>query len=189
MTARSIPKEEMIWPLSMPPALPEKRRRDHYCKIKKFRRCLVSTLFSKKYGKRKQMVSGIHFNFEFGDELLRTLFSHQEEFQDFSEFKTELYLKTARNFMRYRWMITYLFGASPMSEKNYFLDESHPQEPVRSIRNSALGYTNHPNVKVSYASMKQYLADIERMIEEGNFRRRKNFIHRFVSEAERKSQI
>ena len=121
------------------------------------------------------MVSGIHFNFEFGDELLRTLFSHQEEFQDFSEFKTELYLKTARNFMRYRWMITYLFGASPMSEKNYFLDESHPQEPVRSIRNSALGYTNHPNVKVSYASMKQYLADIERMIEEGKLSEEKEF--------------
>ncbi|HHJ3585678.1 TPA: bifunctional glutamate--cysteine ligase GshA/glutathione synthetase GshB, partial [Enterococcus faecium] len=120
-------------------------------------------------------VSGIHFNFEFGDELLRTLFSHQEEFQDFSEFKTELYLKTARNFMRYRWMITYLFGASPMSEKNYFLDESHPQEPVRSIRNSALGYTNHPNVKVSYASMKQYLADIERMIEEGKLSEEKEF--------------
>ena len=121
------------------------------------------------------MVSGIHFNFEFGDELLRTLFSHQEEFQDFSEFKTELYLKTARNFLRYRWMITYLFGASPMSEKNYFINESHPQEPVRSIRNSALGYTNHPNVKVSYASMKQYLADIERMIEEGKLSEEKEF--------------
>ena len=121
------------------------------------------------------MVSGIHFNFEFGDELLRTLFSHQEEFQDFSEFKTELYLKTARNFLRYRWMITYLFGASPMSEKNYFISESHPQEPVRSIRNSALGYTNHPNVKVSYASMKQYLADIERMIEEGKLSEEKEF--------------
>ena len=77
--------------------------------------------------------------------------------------------------MRYRWMITYLFGASPMSEKNYFLDESHPQEPVRSIRNSALGYTNHPNVKVSYASMKQYLADIERMIEEGKLSEEKEF--------------
>ena len=62
-----------------------------------------------------------------------------------------------------------------MSEKNYFINESHPQEPVRSIRNSALGYTNHPNVKVSYASMKQYLADIERMIEEGKLSEEKEF--------------
>ncbi|WP_435752289.1 bifunctional glutamate--cysteine ligase GshA/glutathione synthetase GshB, partial [Enterococcus faecium] len=46
---------------------------------------------------------------------------------------------------------------------------------VRSIRNSALGYTNHPNVKVSYASMKQYLADIERMIEEGKLSEEKEF--------------
>lgn len=175
VTARSIPKEEMIWPLSMPPALPEKDEEIIIAKLKNFEDVLYRRYLAKEYGKRKQMVSGIHFNFEFGDELLRTLFSHQEEFQDFSEFKTELYLKTARNFMRYRWMITYLFGASPMSEKNYFLDESHPQEPVRSIRNSALGYTNHPNVKVSYASMKQYLADIERMIEEGKLSKEKEF--------------
>ncbi|HAQ8154699.1 TPA: bifunctional glutamate--cysteine ligase GshA/glutathione synthetase GshB [Enterococcus faecium] len=175
VTARSIPKEEMIWPLSMPPALPEKDEEIIIAKLKNFEDVLYRRYLAKEYGKRKQMVSGIHFNFEFGDELLRTLFSHQEEFQDFSEFKTELYLKTSRNFMRYRWMITYLFGASPMSEKNYFLDESHPQEPVRSIRNSALGYTNHPNVKVSYASMKQYLADIERMIEEGKLSEEKEF--------------
>lgn len=175
VTARSIPKEEMIWPLSMPPALPEKDEEIIIAKLKNFEDVLYRRYLAKEYGKRKQMVSGIHFNFEFGDELLRTLFSHQEEFQDFSEFKTELYLKTARNFMRYRWMITYLFGASPMSEKNYFLDESHPQEPVRSIRNSALGYTNHPNVKISYASMKQYLADIERMIEEGKLSEEKEF--------------
>ena len=175
VTARSIPKEEMIWPLSMPPALPEKDEEIIIAKLKNFEDVLYRRYLAKEYGKRKQMVSGIHFNFEFGDELLRTLFSHQEEFQDFSEFKTELYLKTARNFMRYRWMITYLFGASPMSEKNYFLDESHPQEPVRSIRNSALGYTNHPNVKVSYASMKQYLADIERKIEEGKLSEEKEF--------------
>ncbi|EOD5412103.1 bifunctional glutamate--cysteine ligase GshA/glutathione synthetase GshB [Enterococcus faecium] len=175
VTARSIPKEEMIWPLSMPPSLPEKDEEIIIAKLKNFEDVLYRRYLAKEYGKRKQMVSGIHFNFEFGDELLRTLFSHQEEFQDFSEFKTELYLKTARNFMRYRWMITYLFGASPMSEKNYFLDESHPQEPVRSIRNSALGYTNHPNVKVSYASMKQYLADIERMIEEGKLSEEKEF--------------
>ena len=175
VTARSIPKEEMIWPLSMPPALPEKDEEIIIAKLKNFEDVLYRRYLAKEYGKRKQMVSGIHFNFEFGDELLRTLFSHQEEFQDFSEFKTELYLKTARNFMRYRWMITYLFGASPMSAKNYFLDESHPQEPVRSIRNSALGYTNHPNVKVSYASMKQYLADIEQMIEEGKLSEEKEF--------------
>ena len=175
VTARSIPKEEMIWPLSMPPALPEKDEEIIIAKLKNFEDVLYRRYLAKEYGKRKQMVSGIHFNFEFGDELLRTLFSHQEEFQDFSEFKTELYLKTARNFLRYRWMITYLFGASPMSEKNYFINESHPQEPVRSIRNSALGYTNHPNVKVSYASMKQYLADIERMIEEGKLSEEKEF--------------
>ncbi|MCQ4503712.1 hypothetical protein NON27_26280, partial [Vibrio parahaemolyticus] len=106
------------------------------------------------------MVSGIHFNFEFGDDLLRSLFVQQTEFSEFAAFKTELYLKTARNFLRYRWLITYFYGASPLSEANYFIDKPAPNEPVRSIRNSSYGYTNHPNVKVSYASMEQYLFDI-----------------------------
>lgn len=72
-------------------------------------------------------------------------------------------------------MITYLYGASPLSEANYFVDELHPHEPVRSIRNSEYGYTNHSNVKVSYASMEQYLADIEQMIEEGKLSEEKEF--------------
>lgn len=83
VTARSIPKEEMIWPLSMPPALPEKDEEIIIAKLKNFEDVLYRRYLAKEYGKRKQMVSGIHFNFEFGDELLRTLFSHQEEFQDF----------------------------------------------------------------------------------------------------------
>ena len=61
---------------------------------------LYRRYLAKEYGKRKQMVSGIHFNFEFGDDLLRSLFVQQTEFSEFAAFKTELYLKTARNFLR-----------------------------------------------------------------------------------------
>lgn len=167
VASRSIPNNEMIWPLSMPPALPEKDEEIMIAKLSNFEDVLYRRYLAKEYGKRKQMVSGIHFNFEFGDEFLRSLFAQQTEFKDFSLFKTELYLKTARNFLRYRWLITYFYGASPLSEANYFVDKPAPKEPVRSIRNSSYGYTNHPNVKVSYASMNQYLTDIEQMVEEG----------------------
>lgn len=175
VTSRSMSDEEMIWPLSMPPALPQKDEEIMIAKLATFEDVLYRRYLAKEYGKRKQMVSGIHFNFEFGEELIRSLFVQQTEIQEFAAFKTEVYLKVARNFLRYRWLITYLYGASPLSEVNYFVDELHPHEPVRSIRNSEYGYTNHSNVKVSYASMEQYLADIEQMIEEGKLSEEKEF--------------
>ncbi|MDA3974213.1 bifunctional glutamate--cysteine ligase GshA/glutathione synthetase GshB [Enterococcus thailandicus] len=175
VTSRSMSDEEMIWPLSMPPALPQKDEEIMIAKLATFEDVLYRRYLAKEYGKRKQMVSGIHFNFEFGEELIRSLFVQQTEIQEFATFKTEVYLKVARNFLRYRWLITYLYGASPLSEANYFVDELHPHEPVRSIRNSEYGYTNHSNVKVSYASMEQYLADIEQMIEEGKLSEEKEF--------------
>lgn len=175
VASRSLPNDEMIWPLSMPPALPEKDEEIMIAKLANFEDVLYRCYLAKEYGKRKQMVSGIHFNFEFGDDLIQSLFVQQTEFADFTTFKTELYLKTARNFLRYRWLITYFYGASPLSEANYFTDRPAPNEPVRSIRNSSYGYTNHPNVKVSYASMAQYLTDIEQMVEEGKLSEEKEF--------------
>lgn len=175
VASRSIAENEMIWPLSMPPVLPEKDEDIMIAKLSNFEDVLYRRYLAKEYGKRKQMVSGIHFNFEFGNDLLQVWFAQQTEFTEFTEFKTELYLKTARNFLRYRWLITYLYGASPLSEENYFVDKPAPAEPVRSIRNSSFGYTNHPNVKVSYSSMERYLSDIERMVEEGKLSEEKEF--------------
>lgn len=175
VASRSISDEEMIWPLSMPPALPTKDEEIVIAKLANFEDVLYRRYLAKEYGKRKQMVSGIHFNFEFGDELLQSLFVQQTELTDFTTFKTELYLKTARNFLHYRWLITYLYGASPLSEANYFIDKFVPTEPIRSIRNSSFGYTNHPNVKVSYSSMERYLSDIEQMVEEGKLSEEKEF--------------
>lgn len=66
------------------------------------------------------MISGIHYNFEFSDNLIQALFELQSEIKDYHQFKTEIYLKVTRNYLHYRWLITYFFGASPSSEKNFF---------------------------------------------------------------------
>ncbi len=52
---------------------------------------------------------------------------------------------------------------------------SGPQEPVRSIRNSRYGYTNHTDVNVSYASLETYLADIAELVETGKLSEEKEF--------------
>ena len=171
---RSMDEAEMLWPLSMPPALPEKEEEITIAKLDTFEDVLYRRYLAKTYGRRKQMVSGIHFNFEFDDALIQQLFALQSEITDYQVFKTEIYLKVTRNYLRYRWLITYLFGASPLSEARYF-EQAAPTEPVRSFRNSSYGYQNHADVNVSYASMAQYVADIQEMVETGKLSEEKEF--------------
>ncbi|MHA6261204.1 bifunctional glutamate--cysteine ligase GshA/glutathione synthetase GshB [Sporosarcina sp. CAU 1771] len=163
---RSMSDNEMLWPLSMPPRLPEKEEDIIIAKLQNADGVLYRRYLAKSYGRRKQMISGIHYNFEFGDELTRALFKLQSEINDFDKFKTELYLKVARNYLHHRWLVTYFYGASPISEENFF-EEGSLKEPVRSIRNSKYGYTNHDDVQVSYSSIQSYVSNITQMVKKG----------------------
>lgn len=170
----SMGKNEMLWPLSMPPALPEKEEDIIIAKLNSADHVLYRRYLSNSYGRRKQMISGIHFNFQFGDKLVSALFNSQSDIKDYPQFKSEIYLKTTRNYLHDQWLITYLFGATPISEKNFF-DEDSLQEPVRSIRNSKNGYSNHDDVQVSYSSMDKYAADLSSMVKKNLLIEEKEF--------------
>lgn len=173
---RSMPDNEMLWPLSMPPVLPEKDEDIRIAKLDKFEEVLYRRYLAKTYGKRKQMVSGIHYNFEFSPEFIEELFANQTEYQTIEELRTFIYVKVARNYLRYRWLITYLLGATPVSEEGYFEPgTATPNEPVRSIRNSQYGYTNHPEVKTSFETIEEYVHGIERLVELGILSEEKEF--------------
>ncbi|NGP46323.1 bifunctional glutamate--cysteine ligase GshA/glutathione synthetase GshB [Bacillaceae bacterium SIJ1] len=171
---RSMGENEMLWPLSMPPKLPEKDEDIVIAKLKNAENVRYRQSLSDSYGRRKQMLCGVHFNFEFGDELIQALFSTQSEIKDYQHFKTEIYLKVARNYLHYRWLVTYFYGASPSSEKNFFEDDSL-NEVVRSIRSSKYGYTNSVDVKVSYCSIHDYVSDISMMVKRGLLSAEKEF--------------
>lgn len=171
---RSMGDNEMLWPLSMPPQLPEKEEDIVIAKLKSFENVLYRQALSNSYGRRKQMISGVHFNFGFGDELIQALFNLQSEIKDYRHFKTEIYLKVTRNYLHYRWLVTYFYGASPSSEKNFF-EEGLLTEAVRSIRSSKYGYTNHDVVQVSYSSIQNYIADISSMVKRGLLLEEKEF--------------
>lgn len=172
---RSLNDQEMLWPLSMPPALPAKDEEIVLAKLEQFEDVLYRRYLAKTYGRRKQMMSGIHFNFEFGDDLLQQLFKAQTEETDFQTFKTNCYLKVTRNYLEHRWFITYLFGASPISEPNFFVGAVGPKEPVRSLRNSSFGYKNHEDVQVRYDTLTHYLTDLQQMVEDGKLSEEKEF--------------
>lgn len=171
---RSMGENEMLWPLSMPPQLPEKDEEIVIAKLKSAENVRYRQSLSQSYGRRKQMLCGVHFNFEFGDELIQALFNVQSEIKDYQHFKTEIYLKVTRNYLHYRWFVTYFYGASPSSEKNFF-EEDSLNEVVRSIRSSKFGYTNSDDVQVSYSSIKNYVSDLSSMVKRGILSAEKEF--------------
>ncbi|MGT2930456.1 bifunctional glutamate--cysteine ligase GshA/glutathione synthetase GshB [Streptococcus dentasini] len=170
VAGRSIAKEDYLWPLSMPPQVSEDeiviaQLEDDF--ERHYRQHLADT-----YGKRLQSMSGIHYNFGLGKHLLMKLFE-QSDYDNLVTFKNDLYLKLAQNFIKYRWLLTYLYGASPLAEKGFF--ESEVAQPMRSIRNSQYGYVNKDDVQISYRSLKQYVHDIEACVADGRLIAEKEF--------------
>jgi len=163
VAGRTIQKNEAIWPLSMPPKLsPAEIQIAHL--ENDFERHYRESL-AKKYGKTLQAISGIHYNVELGADLIQALFK-VSDYKNIRLFKNDLYLKLARNFLRFRWFLTYLYGAAPIAEKGFLTREI--SQPVRSIRNSDLGYVNDQKIHISYASLESYVSDIEKYVAQGD---------------------
>ena len=127
---------------------------------------------AEKYGTKLQAISGIHYNMELGKDLVEALFQESNQ-TDMIAFKNALYLKLAQNYLRYRWVITYLFGAAPIAEQGFF-DQEVP-EPVRSFRNSDHGYVNKEEIQVSFDNLEDYVSDIETYIANGDLIAEKEF--------------
>ena len=170
VAGRSISKDELLWPLSMPPRINAQEIQVAQLE-NEFERHYRNYL-AEKYGTKLQAISGIHYNMELGKDLVEALFQESDQ-TDMITFKNALYLKLAQNYLRYRWVITYLFGAAPIAEQGFF-DKEVP-EPVRSFRNSDHGYVNKEEIQVSFASLEDYVSAIETYIKQGDLIAEKEF--------------
>ena len=170
VAGRSISKDELLWPLSMPPRI--KAQEIQVAQLENDFERYYRNYLAEKYGTKLQAISGIHYNMELGKDLVEALFKESNQ-TDMIAFKNALYLKLAQNYLRYRWVITYLFGAAPIAEQGFF-DQEVP-EPVRSFRNSDHGYVNKEEIQVSFASLEDYVSAIENYIEQGDLIAEKEF--------------
>ena len=170
VAGRSISKDELLWPLSMPPRINAQEIQVAQLE-NEFERHYRNYL-AEKYGTKLQTISGIHYNMELGKDLVEALFKESDQ-TDMIAFKNALYLKLAQNYLRYRWVTTYLFGAAPVAEQGFF--EQEVPEPVRSFRNSDHGYVNKEEIQVSFASLEDYVSAIENYIEKGDLIAEKEF--------------
>ncbi|HEM6136494.1 TPA: bifunctional glutamate--cysteine ligase GshA/glutathione synthetase GshB [Streptococcus suis] len=166
---RSMEKTEYLWPLSMPPVISADEIQ--IAQLESDYEYQYRVGLAERYGKLLQSMSGIHYNFELGKDLTQQLFE-ASDYDDLITFKNALYLKLAQNFLRYRWLLTYLYGASSLAEKGFLTDEIGC---VRSIRNSNYGYVNAPDVHISFSSLEQYVTDIEQAVASGQLSAEKEF--------------
>ena len=177
---RSLPEQEYIFPFSMPAGLPpesaiQEAQLDNIEDVK-YREHL-----SQNYGKYKQMVSGIHYNFQLSPEFVKAVFSLQNEYTELKDFQNALYMKLANNFLRYQWILVYLLAATPMVETNYFSRNGVENSPlaagqlVRSLRSSPYGYVNSPDVVVNHDSLESYVETLEEQVKAGRLIAEKEF--------------
>lgn len=168
-------KDEYLWSQSVPPILPSEEliplgKFPQNKELEKYREKLAL-----KYGRKKQLLSGIHFNFSFDDEFLKELYELSKERTSFKEFKNNIYLKISRNYFKYGWMIIYLLGASPVIHETYlqkcidkmkkFTEDTYYFEDLVSFRNGSCGYRNEKDFFVNYESVDKYVESLERLIE------------------------
>jgi glutamate--cysteine ligase len=183
--------DEYLWPQSMPSIVPsdDKIRVSEYGTNSKGKEAkLYREKLIEKYGGKKQLICGIHYNFSFNDELLNKLYTYevdnelynninyQDERVNYKEFKNGIYLKITRNYLRFRWLIIYLLGASGVFDKSYIKDcinstkkiaeDGFSGEGALSYRNSECGYKNKVDLFPNYNSVEEYIGSLTGFIDD-----------------------
>lgn len=180
ITALEI-EDEYLWPQSMPCIIPENEEIPiaQFCECPTgisamdYRRKLLE-----KYGGKKQLLSGIHYNFSFDEALLGKLYDLESGDISYKAFKNKTYLKITRNYLRYRWLIIYLLGSTGIMHRSYIdgecirlLDEvgeeSFSNEGALSYRNSECGYNNEIELFPRYDTVENYVQSLHDFIEQG----------------------
>ncbi len=176
----SLPEDEYLWFQSIPCILPYADQipiaqySEEGMSSQRYREDLA-----RKYGLKKQMISGVHFNFSFSDEFLEHLYSIEDSGVSFRQFKNSVYLKVARNYLRYCWLIIYLTGCSIGTHETFSKDCIHLMDACDefgsyystrgpSFRNASCGYKNLKELYPSYASVEEFARDVNRFIDNGD---------------------
>lgn len=174
-----LPEDEYMWPFSVPCQLPEEQL-INISKTTNPELAAYRLYTAARYGKKRQLVNGIHINYSFDERFLARLFGEIKTFETLEQLRDELYLTLASNFLRYQWFLIYLFGATPVAEADFFdapffKGKTLPAEPMRSLRKSQFGFTNDPNVAVRYDSIENYAGDLQAAVTDGILKKEREY--------------
>lgn len=126
-------ENEFLWNGSMPCQLPAENEIPiaHYgtsnlAKLKTIYRLGLGL----RYGRRMQMISGVHYNFSFSENFWKNYLNYKKENQfSLPRFISEQYLGLLRNAQRLSWILPWVFGASPVICSTFIQDYYLKLEP------------------------------------------------------------
>ena len=167
-------ENEYLWPYSMPSKLPK----DSDIPIAQFGKSnigVAKNVYRKglvlRYGAKMQMISGIHFNFSFSPLVINKLFDSNKV-----KYMSKEYLNLIRNYKNFSWLITYLFGFSPICNKDFlsgrynnlkeFSEECFYIPSGLSIRQGPLGYQSNlqNSIMIDHNSLKNYIEGMKKAL-------------------------
>lgn len=131
---------------------------------------------SYRYGRRMQIISGVHFNYSLPDRFWPAFQDQEGDRRRRRDFVSDAYFAMIRNFQRFGWIIPFLFGSSPAVCKSFLpagrrefeeLDRFTLYRPfATSLRMSDIGYKNQnqSDLRVSYDNLQSYISDLGRII-------------------------
>jgi glutamate--cysteine ligase len=114
------------------------------------------------------LLSGIHFNFSFPNDLIQKMFDNSSE-ENYRNFKDNLYLDVAGKLLDYSWLIVILTAASPVFDSS-FVGESAGKtlhNGYGSVRCSKDGYWNTFVPYIDYTDLESYVDTIKDYVEQG----------------------
>ncbi len=129
-----------------------------------------------RYGRAMQTIAGAHYNWSLPPDFWLALQSCCGGGADVQDFINERYFGLIRNFLRYGWLVPYLFGASPALCQSFLQGHSSDLTELASgtlhgpfatsLRMSDLGYQNHAQDKlaISFNSLSEYVQGLEAAI-------------------------
>lgn len=169
---------EQLWPMSMPSILPLEESEIPLADFGKSNVGQLKTLYRKglghRYGRSMQSIAGVHYNFSLSDNFWNYIKESENLDLDLQEIKNKYYFKLIRNYKRYCWVLTYLFGASNIVHKSFLHDKKHSLEKLSddlyyspyatSLRMGGLGYTSNSQKEISicFNKVETYIKTLEK---------------------------
>ncbi len=177
--AANLTAGEFLWPNSLPCQLPK----ESAIPIAQFgsteegkKKEIYRQGLSHRYGKKMQMISGVHHNFSFDQSFWQALYDYEGE-GEFSSWVSEQYLAIVRNYLRKGWIVSYLMGRSPAADSSYFSRspkwlKQHAKQTLygpyaTSLRMSRWGYFSKVQAQhsVSYNSLSEHCTSLEKCLQ------------------------
>ncbi len=145
-------------------------------------------MLAQRHGKKMQLISGVHYNFSYSDDLVAMYQKlYMPDALNMKQVKNNLYFHVARNLLRYKWLLIYLYGASPFVDASYKEDvtkelksiehccaccnEAHTfyEDYGTSLRMSRYGYHNklQEEMSISYNHLEEYIEHMRNGIDQG----------------------